>query len=333
MPDAAPPPGPGALLKLRPETLLLVSAGTMSLSAAIMAIAAVVLVGRTSEVETCVCPPPSALAAASFGASTPLAGAAPPSAPEVPLSSEPPPGSDAAFPSVAGQSVGMPRAGALYGGRQLEPGEGYIVRDPVRAWGTDTTIRHIQAAVAQVRERFPRIHRLVVGDLSTQTGGRLLGHFSHQSGRDVDLGFYYRQRPVDYPQRFVQANADNLHFRATFALLEALAETAGEPDGVEWILVDYRLQKMLHRWAKRQGYDDAVLDRLFQYPHGATAERGLLRHFPEHSDHMHVRFKCPLTDPHCASPPGPPSLRPEDLPLSEDPRVEASLRTGEDVPQ
>ena len=31
---------------------------------------------------------------------------------------------------------------------------------------------------------------MLVGDLSSEQGGKLSGHTSHQSGRDADVGFY-----------------------------------------------------------------------------------------------------------------------------------------------
>src|SRR5690606_18317973 len=113
------------------------------------------------------------------------------------------------------------------------------------------------------RREHRHLHDLVVGDLSSELGGRLLGHFSHQSGRDVDLGLFYRRRPEGYPERFIEARRDNLHFKATFALLEALADTVDEPGGVEWILLDYELQRMLYVWGKRQKIPAETLDRIF----------------------------------------------------------------------
>lgn len=208
--------------------------------------------------------------------------------------------------TAVGQSVGAPRAGALFGGERLQPGEGYVIRNARASYGTKTTVAHLREVIAEVREQHPRVHPLVVGDLSSELGGRLLGHFSHQSGRDVDLGLYYRTRPEGYPERFVEAHRDNLHFGATFALLEALWRTTSEPGGVEWILLDYDVQRMLYLWAKRRGTPPDALERMFQYPHGPTAPRGLVRHFPQHRDHLHVRFACAPDDPHCTSPEGPP---------------------------
>lgn len=212
-------------------------------------------------------------------------------------------------PPEIGQSIGVPRAGALQGGAHLRGGDGYRLRNPATTHATVETVAHLEGAIAKARAAYPDLHPVLVGDLSAELGGQLLGHRSHQSGRDVDLGLLYRRRPAGYPQRFTDATEDNLHFRGTLALIEALADTADEPGGVEWILLDYGVQKMLRRFAEREGMPEAELDRLFQFPHGPTASRGLLRHFPGHRNHLHVRFSCPPSDAFCASPVGPPTVQ------------------------
>lgn len=212
-------------------------------------------------------------------------------------------------PPEIGQSIGAPRAGALNGGARLRPGDGYLLRNPITTFGTVETVAHIERAIATARTAFPELHPVLVGDLSSELGGMLLGHRSHQSGRDVDIGMLYRRRPAGFPQRFTDATVDNLHVRGTLALVKALADTAGQPGGVEWILLDYSVQKILRRYAEREGMPTEELDRLFQVPHGPTAPQGLLRHFPGHRNHLHVRFGCPPGDPFCASPAGPPQER------------------------
>jgi murein endopeptidase len=217
------------------------------------------------------------------------------------------PAADDAAPDVGamGQSVGSARGGALYGGTRLPPGDGYFIRHPNRVYGTSGTVRHLVAAIEASRSGFSRLHRLSVGDLSGEVGGLLPGHLSHQSGRDVDLGLYYRERPPNYPKQFAVATRENLHMRATWALLEALCATADEPEGVEWILLDYRVQRILFEFARARRISASTLERVFQYPRGPTAEVGIVRHFPGHEDHVHVRFKCSTADVYCQPGEGP----------------------------
>ena len=41
------------------------------------------------------------------------------------------------------------------------------------------------------------------------------------------------------------------------------------------------------------------LMRWFQYPRGRGNPWGVIRHYPKHGDHMHVRFACHPSDPAC----------------------------------
>jgi murein endopeptidase len=200
---------------------------------------------------------------------------------------------------VAGQSIGNPWHGHLHDGVRFPDGLGYLIRRPLRAFGAAHVVTQLERAIAAVRTRFPALHTLAIGDLSARRGGALTEHRSHQSGRDVDVGLYYTTVPRGYPQSFIAATDDNLDRAATWALLYAFARTADQPAGVTAIFLDFEVQGLLYTWALDHGVPQAYLDRLFQYPHGEGAPVGLIRHAPNHDDHMHVRFKCPPGDAGC----------------------------------
>ena len=198
----------------------------------------------------------------------------------------------------AGDSIGKPWHGRLHGGVRLPQGKGYLIRRPLRTWGTPETVATVRNVLGLVRAAHTGLHVLAIGDLSQKGGGRITEHRSHQSGRDIDIGFFYTTPPPGYPESFAVGTADNLDRAATWDLLTAFARTADDPDGVEAIFLDYGVQGLLYDWAKAKGVDERYLDRLFQYPegHGGT---GLVRHEPHHNDHMHVRFRCPAGDANC----------------------------------
>lgn len=208
-------------------------------------------------------------------------------------------GDRAPIPPALGQSVGRPHAGRLRNAARLVAGPGYVIRRPERAYAAAHVVAHVRRAVAAVRRRHPRAHALAIGDLSARRGGRISGHRSHQSGRDVDLGLYYVRKPRRYPNEFVPASPRTLDLAATWALISALAATADDDGGVERMFLDYRLQRALYRWALAHGVPRDEVRRLFQYPDGRGAPRGLIRHVPAHADHLHVRFKCPAADRGC----------------------------------
>jgi hypothetical protein len=201
--------------------------------------------------------------------------------------------------ALFGQSVGRPSNGKLVSASRLPNDAAYTIRRPSRAYGTNYTVFHIRRVARLVRQRFPKIHKLAVGDISAQSGGRITMHSSHQSGRDVDLGFYFKRRPPGYPESFVAASERNLSFGATWLMLETLAATADSPSGVERMFISYETQKLLYDLARKNGVSARTLERLFQYPNGRGAATGLIRHEPYHNDHVHVRFKCPDGDAAC----------------------------------
>ena len=65
------------------------------------------------------------------------------------------------------------------------------------------------------------------------------------------------------------------------------------------IYLDYDVQGILYRWAKKKGISDKRLDRIFQYPHGRGHRGSILRHYRNHANHLHVRFRCASNDKLC----------------------------------
>lgn len=178
----------------------------------------------------------------------------------------------------------------LRGAERLPIGDGYRIRRPTRAFGAPHVVEHLRDTIAVVRALYPDVHTLAIGDLSAEHGGKLANHLSHQTGVDVDVGFYFHSMPAGYPDRFVAANAD-LDLEATWALLTAFARTSHVDDGVKMIFLDYDVQARLHAWARKRGTPDDQLAALLQYPRGKDSLSGLVRHWPHHADHLHVRFK------------------------------------------
>jgi hypothetical protein len=188
------------------------------------------------------------------------------------------------------ESKPAPKRSPLVGAKPMPRGDGYNLRRPELAYGVPYVVDHLRHCIAEVRALYPDVHTLAIGDLSAEHGGKLGGHKSHQSGVDVDVGFYFKQVPDGYPEHFAAAG-DNLDLQATWALLTAFARTTDLDDGVSIMFLDYTLQKRLYMWAQQRGTPEADLDHLFQYPHGKDTQSGLIRHWPNHADHVHVRFK------------------------------------------
>lgn len=202
-------------------------------------------------------------------------------------------------PAARSEAVGRPQEGELRNAEQLPAGPGYYRRRPERAWGTNETITRLLKVIAAVRRKHRDVHDLAIGDLSAKRGGPLTGHVSHQSGRDVDIGLYFRRFPKPRPKGFIVPDAKHpLHLPAMWTLLSALVGTSDEQANVEYIFLGRRVQRTIYEWAAKQGKPRALLDRMFQYP-AKEGGSGVIRHEPNHGEHLHVRFRCPARNPAC----------------------------------
>jgi penicillin-insensitive murein endopeptidase len=94
-------------------------------------------------------------------------------------------------PGLSG-SVGMPNSGVQTGAVELpQRGPGFQRYRPkgVNHWGRPRLVSSITRIAAEIEQELPG-SVLVVGDLAARSGGKIPGHASHRTGRDVDLLFY-----------------------------------------------------------------------------------------------------------------------------------------------
>jgi murein endopeptidase len=184
-------------------------------------------------------------------------------------------------------SVGAPNGGALFNAVQLPEDPRWQRVDAAHAWGTQETVDAITRAVAKVHEEFPDSPPLPIGHLSGRHGGHLNPHRSHQSGTDVDLGFFYRPEAHRW---YVRGTRQSLDLPRTWALVRALVT---ETD-VRFILLDHSIQALLLEHATSIGEDRAWLSDLFK-GRGYTRPP-MIRHAKGHATHLHVRFYSPIAE-------------------------------------
>ncbi len=181
-------------------------------------------------------------------------------------------------------SVGSPAMGLLVAGAPMPPGEAWELSDPHAAYGTDETIAALRHAAEVVHAAFPKAHPIVIGHISARTGGPLSPHKSHQSGRDVDIGFYHTGAP---PHGLKAATAHNVEVAPTWLFLKTILHTAA----VEYVFVDARVQRLLLEHAVATGEDAAFLDEVFLSRN--KNPRAPIRHLHGHHNHFHIRFYSP----------------------------------------
>jgi LysM repeat protein/murein endopeptidase len=197
-------------------------------------------------------------------------------------------------PVSPSQAIGPTNRGRLENAVRLPPHRGYVTRTPALTYGTEETTRWIVGAFDAVDAKFKHTKVLRVHDISDRDGGKLRYHKSHQNGRDADMS-YYQEECNSRGCQFEKFRSSDLDVARQWTLLEYWLRHGQ----AEMIFIDYRLQAKLYRYAKRTGATKAQLDRWIQYPRGKYEPDGVIRHFPNHEDHLHVRFVCPYSDLKC----------------------------------
>ena len=160
----------------------------------------------------------------------------------------------------------------------------YHLTDPTNAWGTAETVEAVCHVLEVVARTHPGTPVVDIGDISAKNGGPLRPHHSHQSGRDVDLGLYYRQAGILW---YTRATRDTLDVQRTWTLIRTLATDTP----IELILLDHGLQQAVEEYAASIEHDVQWVDSLFK---GDGTKRALIRHSPGHSTHLHLRFFNPI---------------------------------------
>jgi len=164
-------------------------------------------------------------------------------------------------------SVGLQYAGRLVHGTQLplegpdwvtwNPNTDSSPNLPGRLYGHERTVHAVLAVLAAYRNAHPDAPRVVIGDLSLRHGGRMNQHVSHQNGLDVDVYYPRLDRRLSAPIAARQ--------------------------------VDRRLAQHL-----LDGFVAAGARVVFVgFSTGLHGESGVVVPYPNHENHMHVRFPAP----------------------------------------
>jgi penicillin-insensitive murein endopeptidase len=192
-------------------------------------------------------------------------------------------------------SVGSPIEGFQLRAKRLRPSDTLILKNGRHTtYGHPSLVLMLQRSAKQMaREAAGAV--LLVGDLSSEQGGPLPGHRSHQSGRDADVGFFVmdaKGRP-QRADRFVPFGGDGL-----------------ARDGSGLVFDDYRNWLLIQMWLKdaRAGIKYVFVakplrERLLAFAssrpafkkYAEPAARLLIQpsNSAAHDDHFHVRITCP----------------------------------------
>lgn len=199
-----------------------------------------------------------------------------------------------AGPKIAAVSKGFPNGGRLLGGKKWSDTK-HVKQLSGHAgdWGMPSLIAMIHKSAERVAQK----HKgsvLMVGDLSAKEGGPLAGHQSHQSGRDIDVGFYVTDdggKPARAGKFLAFAGdgkaKDGSHLRFDDERNWELVQTMllSNRANVRAVFVSTPLKLRLLKQAEARGASkdlkEKVAATLMQPPNAEP-----------HDDHFHVRIAC-----------------------------------------
>ncbi|MFN3200874.1 MAG: penicillin-insensitive murein endopeptidase [Bradymonadia bacterium] len=161
----------------------------------------------------------------------------------------------------------------------------YHIKRPHRSFGTRSTVQLIYKVMNTYRRKY-KGPVVVMGDLSKKGGGQISGHVSHQTGMDVDIGFVHT-RKAGKLKDFIKATKSNLDVKRTWGLVHAFLKT----NQIRYMFIDYDVQARLYKYARKRGVSKNKLSQWFQYPRSKKRAYGIVRHWKNHDDHIHVRFR------------------------------------------
>jgi len=197
-------------------------------------------------------------------------------------------------------TVGVPNRGVLTESAELPVrGPGFVRFRPqsTHYFGRPRLVRALKSAAADVARLAPGGAPLSIGDLSAKTGGRIPGHDSHRSGRDVDLLFLVTTPAgaslpspgfvrfegdglarVDNSPDYVRLDVDR-----QWLLLRSLLTS---PEiGVQFMFVCREIEALLIDHARALGEPDSLV---WQAETVMLEPSDSLRH----DDHVHLRIAC-----------------------------------------
>lgn len=198
--------------------------------------------------------------------------------------------------SLMSLSVGYPNDGHQVRAKKLKksPHLELLKKSKKNAYGHPALVLMLKRSSKAIAKLYPG-SVLRVGDLSSKEGGPLVGHRSHQSGRDADIIFYAKDKKGRRvtPKRFVAYDANGnakdgsgLTFDDERNWMLLVSWAKDDRAGLSHIFVSRTLRKRLLAFAnkhKRHKKTVALVTPLLKQPESASA----------HDDHFHVRISCP----------------------------------------
>lgn len=198
------------------------------------------------------------------------------------------------------ESIGRPNQGSLKNAVHLDPdgdglGRGFAVaQHRPNLWGTPELVSLVQRCGKNYRSYFSlKYPPIPIGDLSSREGGALKKHKSHQSGRDVDVGFM-RKKPLSKGY-FTDTTPPEMNMYAQWVVLKCFLD---DPQ-IDKVFIEKSRVKAIQQYIKNiyKKRPKKLALYLSYFPGG---KRKAIYPDKIHKSHMHVRIKCARDDRKCS---------------------------------
>ncbi len=199
------------------------------------------------------------------------------------------------------QAIGFYSSGSLIQAMNIpDTGDGFLKlflsRD--RGWSTFDLQAVIAKSAHDLKNAYPNGERLQIGDMSARKGGFVGRHSSHQNGLDADIAYYRvnkKEQAVEhngFAEVFVKNGkiTNNFDLERNWELIRSLVATNRVPR----IFVDAAIKKAFCDYTVALGTRKSEIETL-----------RVLRPWPNHADHLHLRLTCPKNSPRCTPQPEP----------------------------
>ncbi len=200
----------------------------------------------------------------------------------------------AAKKKEAPRSIGAPNDGRLTGAKKLKRTDDVLIKKGSSTWGLPELNDLILRATRTVRKKHGG-RAALIGDMSAKAGGPLVGHNSHQTGRDVDIGFYVlssKGKPFR-STRFLPFSGDGKGKDVSWARFDDVRNWAlvkalitDKKVAVRHIFITFELRARLIAYARQQKEPEDLILR-------ASSVMLSPKDADVHDDHFHVRISCP----------------------------------------
>lgn len=194
----------------------------------------------------------------------------------------------------ASRSIGAPNDGKLTGAKKLKRTDDVLIKKGASTWALPELNELVLRATHTVRKKHGG-RAALIGDMSAKAGGPLVGHNSHQTGRDVDIGFYVlssKGKPFR-STRFLPFSGDGKGKDVSWARFDDVrnwalvkALSTDKKVAVRHIFVTLDLKARLIAYARKQKEPEDLILR-------ASSVMLSPKDADVHDDHFHVRISCP----------------------------------------